>query len=102
MEMAGGAMLGYCAMGSVVMASAPASMITMASTQAKMGRLMKKLTMAAAHSVAVWAAAAAWRGLFCSAGGRYSCAITLVPGLADCRPSTITRSPALSPEVTNH
>ena len=44
MEIAGGAMLGYCAIGSVVMASAPASMITMAITQAKMGRSMKKLT----------------------------------------------------------
>src|ERR1700733_2123519 len=46
MEMAGGAMLGYCAMGSVVMASPPISMMTMASTQAKTGRSMKKLTMA--------------------------------------------------------
>src|SRR5580692_11582183 len=46
MEMAGGAMAGYCAMGSVVMASAPISMMTMASTQANTGRSMKKLTMA--------------------------------------------------------
>src|SRR5882724_4920517 len=44
--MAGGAMLGYWAMGRVVMASTPANMTTMASTQAKMGRSMKKLTMA--------------------------------------------------------
>src|ERR1700730_4038211 len=48
MEMAGGAMLGYCAMGSVVMASAPISMMTMASTHAKTGRSMKKLTTAGA------------------------------------------------------
>src|SRR5580704_9268165 len=40
-------MLGYWAMGRVVMASMPASMITMASTQAKIGRSMKKLTMVA-------------------------------------------------------
>src|SRR5579862_5933927 len=46
MAMAGGAMLGYCAIGSVVMASAPASMTTIANTQAKIGRSMKKLTMA--------------------------------------------------------
>ncbi len=49
MEMAGGAMLGYCAMGSVVTARAPISMMTMASTQAKTGRSMKKLTMAGAY-----------------------------------------------------
>ena len=49
MAMAGGAMLGYCAMGSVRMASTPASMTTIASTQAKIGRSMKKLTMAGAY-----------------------------------------------------
>ena len=38
----GGAMVGYCAIGSVRMASAPASMITMAMTVAKIGRSMKK------------------------------------------------------------
>jgi hypothetical protein len=38
-------MLGYCAMGRVVIASAPASITTIANTQAKMGRSMKKLTM---------------------------------------------------------
>lgn len=41
MATAGGAMLGYCAMGSVLMASAPPSIMTMASTQAKIGRSMK-------------------------------------------------------------
>src|SRR5579862_270390 len=46
MAIAGGAMLGYCAIGSVVMASAPASITTIASTQAKIGRSMKKLTIA--------------------------------------------------------
>src|SRR5260370_731143 len=35
-------MSGYCAMGRPVMASAPASMMTMATTQAKIGRSMKK------------------------------------------------------------
>src|SRR6202034_4394214 len=46
--MSGGAMAGYCAMGSVVTARAPISMMTMAITQAKTGRSMKKLTMAGA------------------------------------------------------
>ena len=84
------------------MASRPASMITMAITQAKIGRSMKKLIMAAAHSVAVWVAASDCGVLFASCGGRYSCGITVLPGLANCSPSTITRSPALSPEVTSH
>ena len=42
MLMAGGAMAGYCATGSVVIASVPASMMTIAMTQAKTGRSMKK------------------------------------------------------------
>src|ERR1700761_3345761 len=41
MAMAGGAMLGYCAIGSVLMANPPPSMMTIASTQAKIGRSMK-------------------------------------------------------------
>jgi len=40
-EIAGGAMLGYCATGSVLMAKAPAIMTTIASTQANTGRSMK-------------------------------------------------------------
>ena len=39
-------MLGYCSSGSVRMDIAPASMMTMAMTQAKMGRSMKKRAMA--------------------------------------------------------
>jgi len=38
----GRAISGYCATGKVRMASAPASMITMAMTHAKMGLSMKK------------------------------------------------------------
>src|ERR1700719_1255977 len=101
MEIAGGAMLGYCAMGSVVMASAPISMMTMASTQAKTGRSMKKLTMAGGYFAAAWAVAAGGCAVF-SSGGRYSSGTTLAPGFADWIPSTMTRSPGLSPEVPNH
>src|SRR3977135_4071353 len=100
MEMAGGAMLGYCAMGSVVTASAPISMMTMASTQAKTGRSMKKLTMAGA-SAAPDAVAGGGRA-FLSPADRNSSGATLAPGFADWIPSTITRSPGLRPEVTNH
>jgi hypothetical protein len=39
---AGGAMVGYCATGKVKAEIAPASMMTMAMTQAKTGRSMKK------------------------------------------------------------
>src|SRR5260363_366955 len=41
----GGARLGYCATGSVRIASTPASMLNSATTHAKLGRSMKKLTM---------------------------------------------------------
>jgi hypothetical protein len=39
----GGAMLGYCATGRFLMDSTPANMMMMAITQAKTGRLIKKL-----------------------------------------------------------
>jgi hypothetical protein len=42
----GGAMVGYCSTGSCVIDSAPASMITIAITMAKIGRSMKNLAMA--------------------------------------------------------
>ena len=42
---AGGAMLGYCAIGKVAMDRMPASITMMASTQAKIGRSMKKRAM---------------------------------------------------------
>ena len=45
-EICGGATLGYCATGRSGIAIAPAIMMKMATTQAKMGRLMKKLGMA--------------------------------------------------------
>src|SRR5271167_2213078 len=99
MEIAGGAMAGYCAMGSVVIANAPISMMTMASTQAKTGRSMKKLTMAGGY----FAEPSAVVGCGCavlSSCGRYSWGTTLAPGFADWIPSTMTRSPGLSPEDT--
>jgi hypothetical protein len=45
MAIAGGAMVGYWAMGSVRTAITPASIVMMASTHAKMGRSMKKRAM---------------------------------------------------------
>ena len=46
-EINGGAIAGYCAIGSVRVATPPASMITIAITQEKIGRSMKKLTISA-------------------------------------------------------
>ena len=40
--MLGGVICGYCATGSVIAATAPASVITIDSTDAKIGRWMKK------------------------------------------------------------
>ena len=45
MTIAGGATAGYCAIGSWVMATAPATMMNRAITHAKMGRSMKKRAM---------------------------------------------------------
>ena len=46
MVICGGAIGGYCETGRVLIASRPASMIMMAITQAKIGRLMKNFGMA--------------------------------------------------------
>src|SRR4051794_4459239 len=46
-EINGGAIAGYCAIGSERMERPPANMMTIAITQAKIGRSMKKLTISA-------------------------------------------------------
>ena len=45
MAICGNAISGYCAIGKLRIASPPAIMVNMASTHAKMGRLMKKAAM---------------------------------------------------------
>ena len=77
----GGATLGYCATGSVVIAATPASMIAMAMTHAKIGRWTKKWLMAVAQPPS-----------FAGTG------LTTAPGLILFRPSTTSRSPAFRPE----
>ncbi len=86
MLIVGGAMAGYCATGSVAIASAPASMMTIAMTQAKTGRSMKKRDMRRLLPAAADAAATR----------------AMPPGRTFCTPSTITRSPAVRPDVTSH
>src|ERR1700752_1969379 len=102
MAMAGGAMAGYGEMGRVLMAITPASMTTMASTQAKMGRSMKKLTMARAYSATFGDVTPACCTGLSLGGGLYSSGTTLLPGFADWIPSTMTRAPAFSPVATSH
>src|SRR5579871_6168447 len=110
--MAGGAMLGYCAIGKVLTASPPANMITIAITQAKIGLSMKKLTTCVPAYEPGWAGAVAGVALPGALGAALaslgagswgnSCTVTGEPGLANCTPSTMTRSPAFSPAVTSH
>ena len=66
MTTAGGAMAGYCETGRRRIDSAPASMMTMAMTQAKIGRSMKKRAMTDpgyfAGAAGLAAAGVAWSG----------------------------------------
>ena len=57
---------------------------------------------AGTYSAAVGEVTPACRTVFSVGGGLYSSATTLVPGFADWIPSTMTRSPATSPEFTTH
>lgn len=94
----GGAISGYWAIGSLIAASPPASMITRAITHAKIGRSIKNLTMAySVFATAVGALAGDWMALDATPAA----ALTETPGLIFCRPATITCSPSLSPSVTS-
>ena len=69
----GGAMSGYCSSGRVNRDKAPASMVTMANTHAKMGRLIKNCAMVRApygwrSKAERRAAAAAWGSTAAAAG----------------------------------
>src|SRR6185436_13134918 len=75
-EMVGGAMLGYCAMGRLVIESAPASMITIAMTHAKTGRSMKNRDIGDYFE---WAAAAGVLAAVAD-GGAASATLTGEPG----------------------
>ena len=80
-------MAGYCETGRVVMAMAPAIMMTMAMTQAKMGRSMKKrATGYLALGVAGAPGAAADKGAPAAAGVGF----TGRPGRIFCSPVTMT------------
>src|SRR3990167_8914307 len=105
MTMAGGATVGYCATGSLVIAAPPSTVMNSAITQAKIGRSMKnpesmrrlpdqRLAAVEAAEDAAGAAAPALPG------GAHGTGLTGAPGIIFWKPSTITRSPAASPPVT--
>ena len=92
----GGATSGYWEMGSLRTEIAPASMMTMAITQAKMGRSIKNLAMtysAFFAGVCPVGAACVW------APDCWAATFTGAPGLIFCRPATMTCSPAFNPFV---
>ena len=88
----GGTMSGYCAVGSFVIATAPAIVIRIAMTIATIGRRTKK------------APTALLPGLFGARGSAASAAAveasfgtTVIPERTRCRPSTTIRSPGFKP-----
>ncbi len=102
MVTAGGAMIGYCEIGSRVIEMMPVMLMISAMTQATIGRSMKKRDsdMAGAPQRA---AAAAPAGPAAGGGAPpASVGSTGMPGCTFCRPSTITRSPGCRPSSTSH
>src|ERR1700691_3699112 len=112
---AGGAMVGYCAIGSVKIDAMPASIKMMAITHAKIGRSIKNFAMkqapcyyapdAAEAACADFAplAAGAASAVASEAGVPGRCAgtvLTSMPGRTLSVPCTITRSPAFRPLST--
>src|SRR5919198_3804542 len=108
--MAGGAMVGYCSTGREMIASNPANAIRIATTMAKIGRLIKTLGMtmdlryfaddappAPADSAPPTAGDAPASGAAGAALAGGSTAFTVIPGCTFCRPDTITRSPSSRP-----
>ncbi len=77
-------------------------MITIAITQAKMGLSMKKLTKARSYEAGLGVGADAAAGAAAGTADSSSSGFTVEPGFANCKPSTMTRSPALTPSVTSH
>src|SRR6185437_7137180 len=96
MLICGGAMSGYWATGRKAIDRAPASMITMAMTQAKIGRSMKKRDMALGPAAALPRGSGRARGR--RTGGNRA---HLGAGLDALQALDITLSPGLRPLVTS-
>src|SRR6516165_12419593 len=94
----GGVIYGYCSRGSDRYDKAPMRTINSDIAIAKFGRWMKKwLSMAYGFAYPLWTVVAGLSAPEGSGGGARSTGVTLLPGRAFCKPSTITRSPALRP-----
>ncbi len=96
--MIGGAISGYCAIGSRAKATAPRITKTIETTEAKIGRSMKKCERRMAR---VPRCRPYWV-VVCDAvagGGASSCAFTFTPGRARIRPLTMRRSSDASPSL---
>ena len=91
-------MLGYWAIGRVLIATGPASITTMARTQAKIGRSMQKRATVILRCGQCWliAASAAADAL------SFRTISTASPGLAFYWLETTSRSPAFRPLLTGH
>src|SRR5574343_1990893 len=99
MTMAGGATVGYCATGRLVMAAAPSTTMNSAMTHAKMGRSMKnrEFMQASAYLAAEAADAGALAGV--AGAALKGTGLTGALGRIFWKPSTTTCSPSFRPPV---
>src|SRR5688572_5841839 len=103
----GGAMEGYCSIGNPKMLRPPASMITIAITQAKTGLSMKYFDMMkpGPGPGPYWACLGAPLPASATSpdfSASSATAVTCAPGATFWTPSTTTRSPAATPSLTSH
>src|SRR5690349_16139770 len=99
---AGGAILGYCAIGRPVMQSAPATVMKMAMTHAKTGRSMKNLDIGKRFVTGRDQCAGAARATPADGGAWTGTGLTGAPGRTRWRLLTMTWSPGFRPAVTSH
>src|SRR4051794_25797787 len=111
MTMVGGATVGYCATGRLVIAVVPSTRMNNAITHANTGRSMKNLDMVEPHpsqgfegadAEAVGDAGAEAAMAAGAPGGVQGTGLTGAPGRIFWKPSTITISPAFSPSRITH
>src|SRR4029079_11030325 len=95
MTTVGGALSGYCATGSTCDAINPASVMMIAMTPAKIGRLMKNCENNVASRYFLPGAGGAFGAAWVAAGGA---SVTATPGGSFSRLSTTTLSPAFRPD----
>src|SRR3569832_243397 len=95
--MVGGATVGYCAIGSLVIDVAPSTSTNSAITHAKTGRSMKNFAMSYFFAAEAAAEAEAAGAAGAAPGCCQGTAFTAAPGRIFWKPSTTTCSPGFSP-----